>query len=420
MITRTERHPARYDYRSRFPDLKDAGGSEGVEIFIAQENGEAALIADESTLLDILDESDREVGISIHFFTNEAARERYLETLRGNADFKTRARIRQAEFKRSLSAAAQALVDDHCRRHPFLLAGGSEEENLYPGLRGPGGAKSYFADRRIQWWRSARSGDPPGNRGPTRNMTSSQVACINLFLPLLQERATLAAMLRSLDPEIVDVAPVPYTAPNGRSESSLVELEWTGRKGTLEGRGSRGSRATSADACVIGVTSAGARRLFLFECKYTESYTTRAGWRGDGPRGDERRRCYGTKYGSQDSCLSGAAPLDEVLYEPFYQIVRLGLLADAARADTEMGLSDSRVIVVCPEGNTAYRDRITSPGLRHRFPDVTTVGDVASRLWRDEAGVAIVDPGKLVDVVREDAGAPMHDWSYYLKERYGW
>jgi hypothetical protein len=251
-------------------------------------------------------------------------------------------------------------------------------------------------------------------------MTSSQVACVNLFLPLREERALLAAMLRSLDPEIVDVAPVPYTAPNGRQESSLVELEWTGRKGTLEGHGSRGSRATSADACVIGVTSSGARRLFLFETKYTESYTTGAGWKGGGSEGENRRRCYSTKYASPDSCLSGAAPLDEVLYEPFYQIVRLGLLADAARADTAMGLSETRVIVVCPDGNTAYRERITSPGLQRRFPDVATVEGVAKRLWRDPTGVGIVDPGKLVEAVSEIQGAPMQHWSHYLQGRYAW
>jgi hypothetical protein len=111
-------------------------------------------------------------------------------------------------------------------------------------------------------------------------MMSSQVACVNLFLPLQDEPALLTAMLRSIDADIVGVAPVPYTTPRGAPASSLVELEWTGRAGTLEGHGSRGSRATSADACLVGITAAGARRLFLIECKYTEQYTTRGSWKG--------------------------------------------------------------------------------------------------------------------------------------------
>ena len=85
-----------------------------------------------------------------------------------------------------------------------------------------------------------------------------------------------------------------------------------------------------------------------------------------------------------------------------------------------MGLSDTRVVVVCPEGNTAYCERITSPGLKQRFPDVITVEGVAKRLWRDPAGVTVVDPGTLVEAVRKVWGTPVQQWSHYLHRRYAW
>ena len=69
-------------------------------------------------------------------------------------------------------------------RNPHLLPLGCEEENLYPGIRGNGGAVDFFSQRRIRWWKSARTGDDTAGPGPTRNMTSSQVACVNFLLPL--------------------------------------------------------------------------------------------------------------------------------------------------------------------------------------------------------------------------------------------
>jgi hypothetical protein len=244
-------------------------------------------------------------------------------------------------------------------------------------------------------------------------------------------------MLQSIDADIVDVASVPFTAKDRSEASSLVELEWTGRTGTLEGRGSRGAHATSADACLIGVTATGRRRLYLIECKYTERYDIVED--SADPRASEARRLrwekrnrerhekqqrqagqYRSLYATPSSCLSGAAPLDEVLFDPIYQIVRLGMLADASCADTAMGVAETRVVVMCPAENVAYRERITSPALARRFPNAPTIEQMARQLWRDPAGVAVVDPRRLVDAVRAVGSDSMSAWSTYLRDRYGW
>ena len=54
-----------------------------------------------------------------------------------------------------------------------------------------------------------RSGDAKGQDGPTRNLASSQVACVNFLLPLARRPAALLALVRQLDPEVVAVEPIP-------------------------------------------------------------------------------------------------------------------------------------------------------------------------------------------------------------------
>jgi hypothetical protein len=166
MIVRTERHPAHYDYRARFKDLRSVLGAEGAALFFAEEAETVVLIADESALLDMIGETDD--AIAIHHFAHREARDLYLATLRPNADFKVREQWRQAKFKRFLSPAARAL-DALSRRHPFLLAAGAEDENLFTPLRGPSGARAYFEERGIHWWTNPLSGDQPGHSGPTQH-----------------------------------------------------------------------------------------------------------------------------------------------------------------------------------------------------------------------------------------------------------
>jgi hypothetical protein len=451
-----EHHPSGYDYRSKFQDIQMIRGFEGGSVYTANDAGRPVLISDEGTLLDILAEDDSELtdrAIAVRRFASEEERERYIherwgskgmiedlneleadatspasidgslgvDTTTGHSElaFKLSARARQAAFRATLPIAARTPTDQPWASHDFLLALGHEEETLYPSIRGAGGALDYFRARGARWWRSPATGDAKGD-GPTRNLTSSQVACVNLLLPLLEKPSLLAAMLRVVDPTIETVERIHCEGPTGQALSAYVELEWTGRVGTLEGRGSRGAHATSADACLIGVTSTGERKAFLLEFKYIEAYRNGV-WQGEGEKGAERKALHAERYTSPSSCFSGAAALDDVLYDPFYQIVRLGLLGDALREDEALHLADVTVIVVCPSENTAYRERVTSPALRRLFPDETTVAGVSRHLWKRPEGFRMIDPKQLVDAVRTAGDAPeVERWSGYMRDRYGW
>lgn len=335
------------------------------------------------------------------------------------------ARHQQGLFRDSsntVSPEARAPSDDKGRRNDHLLAVGYEKENLYPTLRWPEGAGAFLASRGIHWWRSSRSGDDTSVNGPTRNMASSQIACVNFLLPLVGTPEALLTILRELDGDVREVAMLDYTPRSAvTAVSSPVDFEWVGLDSCLEGGpGTRGANTTSVDALMVGVTGAGVRRALLFEWKYVEKYKD-AKYLGDGKSGETRRRRYSGLYSAPDSRFTGQVPLEELFYEPFYQIMRLGLLADKMVREREFGVTEAKVVVVCPEGNDDYRKTITSPALKNRFPSAGSVEDVVRTALRDSTSFRLVSPEKLVAAVRKsNADEAISKWLAYQQERYGY
>ena len=227
-----------------------------------------------------------------------------------------------------------------------MLALGCEDQNLYPPLRDDDGAREFFAERDIEWW-SHKGFDTTGRNGPTRNMASSQVMCINFMLPIAEVNGALLAAIRAIDDDVVRIIDI-----GQESRKSSVEFEWIGTPVSLEGKtGPRGSNNTSVDAFLIAETSSG-RRAYLIEWKYTEKYTG-GGYKGVGKNLDT----YSNLYCADTSSFIGEVPMDELLYDPFRQLMRLRLLADRMVANAEMGVTDAKVVVVVPEGNADFRER---------------------------------------------------------------
>jgi hypothetical protein len=113
--------------------------------------------------------------------------------------------------------------------------------------------------------------------------------------------------------------------------------------------------------------------------------------------------------------------LDELFYEPFYQLMRLGLLADKMVHDKEFGITEAKVVVVCPEGNIAYRETITSPVLKTRFPAAATVEQAVKSALRAPACFTMTSPEALVAAVRQSQGSEkLSEWLGYQHERYGY
>ena len=318
-------------------------------------------------------------------------------------------RKRQAAFRTGLTTPTDAIG----LRHDYLLALGCEEENLYPSLRGENGALQYFADRSIKWWQAGVSGDASDGKRPTRNMASSQIACVNFLLPLVDIPGALTAVLQAIDDDVTGVVDIEH-----EGTSSPVELEWIGLDHALEGPSvkSRGANSTSVDAFMVAETPGG-RRAYLMEWKYVEEYRTED--KGAGRSGETRRRRYGHLYEESPS-FNDKVPFDAWLFEPFYQILRLRLLADRMVRNRELGVSEAKVVVVVPEGNRAYRERVTSPPFAMAFPGRSVSGIVAETLVDRDREYASVSQSNLADAVRSRGGYDSPGWRAYHRGRYGW
>ena len=340
------------------------------------------------------------------------------------SSFAVKAKKRQAEFRAhspTISQQGRSPSDPSGQRHGHLLALDHEKENLYPSLRGENGALKFFRNRNIQWHRNSRSGDankPTSNDAnkPTRNMVSSQIACVNFLLPLCEIPGALAAVARAIDDDVNDVVCLSHDGI-----VSPVEFEWIGLCRPLEEdvrRPTRGANVTSIDAFMVAATANG-RRAYLMEWKYTENYPIGRN-KGEGRSGETRRRRYTPLYVDSPS-FNGTVPMEEFLYEPFYQIMRLRLLADRMVTRKEFGVSDAKVVMVVPQENAAYRERITSEPLCQRFPEAKTVEDVVlASLNRSNKAFTMVSPSILVDAVEQECGNASLDWADYQRRRYGW
>ena len=307
----------------------------------------------------------------------------------GAGSFGQRERKRQAAFRKGLTTP----TDPVGLRHDYLLPLGYEEENLYPTLRGENGALRYFAERNIKWWQARVSGDASDGKRPTRNMASSQIACVNFLLPLIDIPGALTAVLKAIDDDVTGVVDIEH-----EGTSSPVELEWIGLDHALEGPGvkSRGANSTSVDAFMVAETPSG-RRAYLMEWKYVEEYRTED--KGQGRQGETRRRRYAHLYEESPS-FNRKVPFDAWLFEPFYQILRLRLLADRMVRNQELGVSEAKVAVVVPEGNLAYRERVTSPPLVKAFPSRSVSGIVEETLVLPDRSYVSLSQSNLADAVR--------------------
>ena len=327
--------------------------------------------------------------------------------------FENAEKDRQANFRDKSSTISPEGRSPQDIQRPYLLAQDYEEENLYPSIRGQDGALRYFSDRRIQWWSHGASGDRGGL--PTRNMASSQIACVNFLLPLLEIEGALTAVLRAIDGDVQGVIPIEH----GETKSP-VELEWIGVDGPLEegAAPTRGANTTSVDAFMVAKTATG-RRAYLLEWKYTETYR-RGNNLGQG-RMETRLKRYSALYNSDFSSFkSDEILVDEFFSEPFYQLMRQRLLADRMVRCGELGVTEAKVVVVVPKENDAYRNRVTSPTLEKRFPDLKTVSDVfRATLKQPSDSYGMICPSMLVDAVERECGNAAAEWVAYQRERYG-
>ena len=162
--------------------------------------------------------------------------------------FENDAKCNQSCFRKTsstISEAGRSPCDSKGKPYSYMLALGCEDENLYPLLRCDDGALKFFAERGIKWW-SHNGFDTAGRNGPTRNMASSQVMCVNFMLPLTRIEGALTAVVRAIDDDVERIVDIHHEARRAQ-----VEFEWVGVPKSLEGGTTRGANNTSTDAFVV-------------------------------------------------------------------------------------------------------------------------------------------------------------------------
>ena len=78
----------------------------------------------------------------------------------------------------------------------------------------------------------------------------------------------------------------------------------------------------------------------------------------------------------------------------------------------ELGVTEAKVVVVVPEGNRAYRERVTSPSLAMALLDQTVSGIVEQTLVHSDRAYASVSQSNLADSVWtvKPYPAQLSDW----------
>jgi hypothetical protein len=240
--------------------------------------------------------------------------------------------------------------------YPFCLPEDFAAANLLPGTREA--ALALFAELGIPWHRGV-------DGGPTNHLLSSQVQCVNALMPMVDDpgRITLA-FGGSLDvAEVLEIEPgrmltFEYISPTDHLSEAV------GDKRT------RGANCTSVDAAFVYRTSSGDTELALVEWKFTESYSSR-----HNPKKTRTRAArYQALVEATDSPIRAGIPFEWLLDEPFYQLMRQQLLAQALENDPSTLYTAVRVVHVLDPANTAYQASVVNPNMRE-------FGDTVDEIW---------------------------------------
>ena len=308
------------------------------------------------------------------------------------------------------------------RRRPryFCLDDQSSSENLFPGVRAS--AIQYFKDRRIPWHDGLQDGTVPSN-----HLCCSQSCCVNFLYPLVSNPERVKLVLDCFYPELAEVLPIYKDKPLPDGGTPYVAFEWIGTRDYLgelkrkTGPRTRGKYFTSADFAFRFKRNNGKVHLVLGEWKYTESYGRSTLGKQKPVRKDNYREAFHRTegvFGPQRESLYNA-----FFFEPFYQLMRLQLLAqemEAGDLGREMEADVVSVLHICPMANGEFREAkyVTSPGLQRQFPGKETL-EIWKELVPDDKFLSI-SVEELLNTISRHGRSLDSDWVSYLECRYHW
>lgn len=280
-------------------------------------------------------------------------------------------------------ARTPGVYEKHRRAYPFCLPIEFAALNLLPEIRE--GAIALFTALDIPWHDSVAG-------GPSNHLRDSQVQCVNALFEMVSDPERIKRAFGG----VVDISEVLAI-----EEDRFLTFEYIGptdyfgegmRHGKEVGR-RRGASCTSLDAAFLYKTSTGVTELALVEWKYTEAYLTAL---DRDPTSDAVRiGRYDTDLAAKNSPVAAdVLPIDLLLDEPFYQLIRQQLLAHRLEQDNAHEADVVRVLHVLASGNSGYQDSLVRP--EHRGVGAT-VDEVWAKLLRATDRFVHVDPTVFLD-----------------------
>lgn len=262
--------------------------------------------------------------------------------------------------------------------YPFCIPRKFAHHNLLPEVRTQ--ALALFEELGIAWHAEV-------NGGPTNHLVSSQVQCVNALGQMVSDPSRLVAALGDVlnIGEVLEIEPgrfltFEYIGPEDFFNEAPRDLR------------TRGSRCTSVDAAFLHRALDGVTELVLAEWKYTEAYGVRA----KEPKKDatRRRRYLAALESDEGPVRSDVLSFEDLLDEPFYQLMRQQLLAHALETSHAEGAERVRVVHVAPHGNEAYQKSLARTSHRELG---ATVAEVWARLLRRTDRFLSVDSDLFLD-----------------------
>ena len=302
----------------------------------------------------------------------------------------------------------------------FCIADALSEENLFEGSRGP--AIEYFKTRNITWHDGIQKRTKPSN-----HLCCSQSCCVNFLFPMTTRPQLITNVFKPYYPELSEPLPIDADAPLPDGSYPFMAFEWIGvidylgetkRKPMTR---TRGANFTSADFAFRFRETNGRIHFVLGEWKYTEEYGR--SYKGSGQSGDVRKNNYIDLFTDPKGAFSTNSDknklYDSLFYEPFYQLMRLQLLAQEMETynDKEMDADIVSVLHICPEANVEFRKNVAPDYLKKIYP-----GKDVLEIWKElvpEDKFLSISVEELLNTI-QDTSMDEREWLDYLKTRYGW
>lgn len=227
--------------------------------------------------------------------------------------------------------------------------------------------------------------------GPTNHLLSSQVQCVNALGQMVHdpERIKLAFGAVLDIAEVLKIEPGRYLTFEYIGPSDLLNED------TGSGR-TRGAHCTSIDAAFEYRTSSGDSEIALVEWKYTESYPNPTPSTPQ-KKAERTRRYLGFWEDNWGPLSSHVLSFDDMLHEPFYQLMRQQFAANELEKDCNTdieGPSVVRVVHILSPENLAYQQSL--PLEEHKAAG-GTVYEIWQSILREPDRFIPLDPAVFLD-----------------------